>query len=370
MRLETLRPLYDHQPPFASVYLDMSRNTERAVGEIPRRWNAVAEQLADQGCDPTTIARLGTAIREHPARPGRHGLAAFAADREVLLVEEVPNPLPTPVGTIGPLPDVMPLVIQRGRQVPYLRVVVDHVGADLDGATAGGLTRGAAVHGDETGVHKAQPGGWSQPRYQRRAENTWQRNATAAVQAVVDLATETGAEVLVVAGDPQSRPLLIEHLPAWWRARVVTTDLGSRAPGADPAALDEATRTAVADLDAVRTSGLLDRYHEQRGAGGPVSGPGAVVAALQRGQADTVLLADDASGWSRLWIGPEPTHLAFVPEDLRAMGVDQPRRAPADAALVRALVGTEAELVFTTDGLDTGEGVVLRWLDTPASGAG
>ena len=33
------------------------------------------------------------------------------------------------------------------------------------------------MQGDDDPIHKAKAGGWSQKRYQQRAENTWKANA-------------------------------------------------------------------------------------------------------------------------------------------------------------------------------------------------
>lgn len=370
MHLRFLRPLYERPGPWASVYLDATHDTEGARSEQQLRWDAAAERLREAGCDSDTLSSLGQAVADQPPRPGRHGLAAFASRGEVGLLQPMPDPPMRPIATVGPLPHVMPLVAQRRERVPWLRVVVDHTGADLAGATAGGLSRTAEVVGTEYPVRKVQPGGWSQPRYQRSAEVTWERHATEAAEAVAEMADDIGAEVLIVAGDPQSRPLLIEHLPSRWQRRVLPVDLGSRGPGADPKRLDDVTERAVAQMAAAETAGVIDRYQQQR-TGHDQDGLDAAVNALQRGQVDTMLLIDDPSSTLTLWIGPEPTHLARDPGALHAMGVERPEEVRADAALVRALVGTDADLVVVDpnelgpEELDhTGVGVMLRYVDS------
>jgi Bacterial archaeo-eukaryotic release factor family 2 len=370
MHLRFLSPLYERTGPWASVYLDATHDTEGAHSESQLRWEAAAERLREAGCDPDTVASLERAVSDQPSQPGRYGLAAFAAGGEVGLVQPMPDPPRRPIATVGPLSHVMPLVAQLREQVPWLRVVVDHTGADLAGATAGGVARTGEVAGTEYPVRKVQPGGWSQPRYQRSAELTWERHATEAAEAVAEMADDIGAEVLLVAGDPQSRPLLIEHLPSRWQRRALTVDLGSRGPGADPQRLDDVTEQAVAQMAAAETADVIDRYRQQR-SGHDQSGLDAAVAALQRGQLDTLLLIDDPSSTLSLWIGPEPTHLARDRGELHAMGVEQPQEVRADAALVRAIVGTGADLVVVDpaelppEELDnTGVGVLLRYVDS------
>jgi hypothetical protein len=368
MDLSFLRPLYDRPGPWASVYLDASHDTEDAARAVALRWRAAAERLTEQGADRPTVEALEAAVTGQPAGPGRCGLAAFAAGGEVVLLETLAQPPRTSLASVDALPHAMPLVAERGERIAWLRVLVDRTGADLAATAAGGVARTERVSGgNQYPIRKVSPGGWSQARYQREAETTWERNTAEVADAVARLAGQTGAEILVVAGDVHARQLLVEQLPERWQARVVLTDVGSRAPGADPAPLDEATASAVVDLAARHTADLIDRYQQQRGREEAAGrGLDSVVAALQRAQVDTVLLADDPSSTARLWVGPRPTDLAVTFDELRAMGVEQPQRVRADAALLRALAGTEANLVLVDPeqvDLDGGIGALLRYVD-------
>src|SRR5688572_20825268 len=138
----------------------------------------------------------------------------------------------------------MPLVATRGERIPWLCVVVDRTGADLESFTGGYLDRREVDGGHTYPLHKSGQGGWSQARYERATVLTWERNTAAVAEAAVKIAGSIGAEVIVVAGDPQARSMLVDHLPERWRHRVVLTDAGSRAPGADPEPLDQVTALA------------------------------------------------------------------------------------------------------------------------------
>ena len=195
-------------------------------------------------------------------------------------------------------------------------------------------------------VHKASTGGWSELQFQHAVEETWHRNAGDTAAAAAELADEIGAEVLVVGGDVRAVQLLVDQLPARWRDRVVRTEAGSRAPGADNGGLDEITLRSVAEVAERHTRSALDRFLIQYGndlAAG--TGLEAVVAGLQRGQVDTVLMVDDPSATGELWIGPEPTQLAMAPDQLRMMGVESApahprrRRDPAGDRHDRRTVG-------------------------------
>lgn len=368
MNLTWLRPLYERPGPWASAYLDASHNVENAAAELQARWQGLRERLTAQGADASTVAALDDTVLAHDTIAGRYGLALFATHGEAVLVERLPDPPRADLAAWGPLPHAMPLVAQRGEQVAWLRVIADRIGADLKGVTAGGVPRTGRVSGDETfPIRKTKPGGWSQPRYHRAAEEMWHRNAGDVAAAAAQLADEIGAEVLVVGGDVRTVQHLMDQLPARWRDRVVRTDVGSRAAGADNESLDDVTTQAVAEVAQWHTRDVLDRFLSQY-ANDASAGTGlaAVVVALQRGQADTVLMVDDPSVDQALWIGPEPTQLSLDAHELRAMGVPQPQRARADAALLRAMAMTETRLVLVGRDeapLTGGIGAVLRYAD-------
>lgn len=364
MDLSFLRPLYDRPGPWASVYLDASHDAEDAAAVVDLRWRALRERMAEQGAPPETLDAVERELQRRPAAAGRYGLAIFAAGGEAVLTEYLSAPPRRELAAYAPLPHVMPLVAQRGEEVAWLRVLTDRTGADLSGVDAGGVPRRATVRGGETHpIRKVKPGGWAQARFQREAETTWRRNAGDVAKATAAVADQLAPEVLVIAGDVRARQMLLTQLPKRWQERAVQTDAGSRAAGADPEALDDVTVQAVAEAADRHTRAAIDRYAEQEGAG---AGLAAVVEALRREQVAQLLIVDDPSSTAELWVGTEPSHLALDDGELREMGVAEPVRARADAALVRALAGTGAELVLVgPDDVDLPDGVgaVLRYTD-------
>ena len=356
---------------WCSAYLDASHDTEQAEREIALRWRAAREDLTEQGADARTLEAMDRAVTDHPRLTGQGGLAVFGSAGAVPLTVPLPSAPLVPTARVDLLPDTMPLVKQRGEHVSWLRVIVDHTGADLEGATAGGISRHREVVGEFTyPIRKVKPGGWSAPRYQRAAETNWERNATQVATGVAELAEAVGAEVIVVGGDPHARPLLVEHLPARWRDRVVLTDTGSRAAGADPEALDEATVVAIAERAEQHVRVALDRYESELGRGAAAStGLAGTVAALRRGQIDTEFVAFDVNAGAEIWIGPQPTDTALSADELRAAGVSDPQRVRADAAILRGLAATDAQLLLVDSreaDLDDGLGALLRY-DDPAT---
>jgi len=370
MQLSFLRPICARSGPWTSVYLDASRDTHDAHAALDLRWRALQERLAEQRTDPRTVAALDEVVRGHDPMPGDYGLAAFAADGEVVLTEYLSAPPMKDLAAQGPLPHTMPLVAQRRDQVPWVRVLASRTGADVDGVSAGGVPRHAHVTGgNQWPIRKVHPGGWSQLHFQHAAEQAWRRNAEDAAAATAELAERVGAEVIVIAGETRARQLLAARLPEFWQDRMVQTDAGFPAAGADPGAFDDVTVQAIAEVAAAHTDEALDRFGMQEQVG---EGLDAVVTALQRGQVERMLIVDDPSSTEQLWIGPEPTDIAIEPDELVAMSIVEPQRVRADAALVRALVGTDAALtVLDSDqapDLTDGVGAVLRYVDASTPG--
>jgi Bacterial archaeo-eukaryotic release factor family 2 len=284
-----LRRLYAYPGPWASVYLDTSTDTFDAPQQIELAWRAADDELAAAGADQATRAALAVAVRDHTGT-GRHGLALFATAGRVVLARALPHPPALPRVTWGPLPSVLPLLSALGEQAHWLRVLVDRTGGEV--LDAGGVPR--TVRGSQHyPMTKAAPGGWSQPRYQRAAENSWLHNAKEVAEEVSRTVAETGADVVVLAGEVRERQLLVEHLPPAVAERVVQTDAGSRAAGSDLEPLDEVTERAVRSVVERRYTQVLDDYRAGRAHGLAVAGRSAVRTPLEWGQVKTLLLSPD-----------------------------------------------------------------------------
>jgi hypothetical protein len=77
-----------------------------------------------------------------------------------------------------------------------------------------------------------------------------------------------------------------------------------------------------------------------------------------------LLVNDDPTADGSLFVGPEPKHLALTHDELRGLGVEKPLEDRADAALVRASAGTDAELIVVAKeelALRDGVGALLRY---------
>jgi hypothetical protein len=372
MNVDFLRPLFDRPGSWVSVYLDATRAGENADHEVDLRWRGLQERLAEQGADTATLDAVGAAIQDHPYQPGRYGLAIFARGGEVAMLETLSAPPPVDEAYFEALPFVMPLIEQRRAEVAYVRVLTDRTGADLEALSVGGVARRREVKGSATyPLRKVNVGGWSHRHYLQAVEESWKRNAGDVAKAAVDLAQTVNAEVIVVGGDVRAVQTFAGRLPKRWQDKVVATDAGSRHAGADETALDDVTIQAIADCADRHLQEILDRFRAQQGDGTASTGLTDVVSRLQRGQVDTVLLVDDQSSPDTLWIAPDdPTLVSVDDHVLLEAGVQEPQKVRADAALVRAIAGTGAQLFLIEPGevpLEHGIGAVLRYADASSA---
>ena len=109
----------------------------------------------------------------------------------------------------------------------------------------------------------------------------------------------------------------------------------------------------------------MDRFEEQlTKRGRAVAGLRPVVSALRNAQVASLLVGLSADVRAPVWVGPSCTDVAVSAGELRALGVAEPAEDRADAALVRALAGTDGELFLVDpDGwrAEGGLGALLRY---------
>lgn len=94
MRLHFLDSLYARPGPYASVYVDTSRDIDDPDKAIELRRRHARSDLIKLGADPATADASADAVGTDTELPGRHGQALFATHGELVLTEELPQPPP------------------------------------------------------------------------------------------------------------------------------------------------------------------------------------------------------------------------------------------------------------------------------------
>ncbi|TQN33232.1 hypothetical protein FHX37_3237 [Haloactinospora alba] len=348
MDLSFLRTVYTPAAPVASLYMDVSRDREGAEQDIQARWDKAREDLASQGADAETLGAMDQVVGRGDGTAEPCGQLTFAADGRVLFDRLVADPSQDYTALWGPLPDPAPYLKRRGQHVPYVLVIVHSGGAALRAVDASGQRHTERV-GPGPGSNGAQP----------------EADAGQIVAAIDRLAVGGGAETIVLAGEPEGRERVRNRLSEGLRllAGDVETETGPSGPEGLP--LDDELQRRLDERAEEEQRTVANAFEEGRGNPDRVTeGFAPVVYALRQGRVETLVWSSGlAGGNAELWIGPYGEHLGLTEAELHDMGVAEPVRANAEAALIRAAALTSAKLAFLPQHdvePDEGLGAVLR----------
>jgi hypothetical protein len=374
VNLGFLRPLYDQIGDYVSVYLNTDRVQEKAVEAIDARWRAARERLLATGASPASLDAVAAAIggpgqaAPGQAAPGQAALgqAVFARDGVVTFTGALDGPPRREIARLAPLPHLMPLLAQRRPPIPHLRVSATRTGGEIVAIGGSGDEWRDWVAGQQWPVHKTSVGGWSQGRYQRSVEETWSENAKQLAAEVVAVAGRIGAQHVIVAGDVRARSLLLDHLPKLLAESAAVVD---EEVSADSQGLAEAADRALSRWADHDVRERFDDWRARAAHGLGVEGLAATMAAFRDGQVFDLFLVDDPTSTATAWIGPAGQDLAVTQQDLLERDVAAPVTDRADAAIVRAIARTDAELHFLPEDLvETGDPAACGGIAHPRDG--
>jgi Bacterial archaeo-eukaryotic release factor family 2 len=159
----------------------------------------------------------------------------------------------------------------------YVAVAIDRAAAEITSVHgAGGASHTVTVVGPDDEIERNAPGGWSQPRYQRRAEDSWRHNAGAVLDAALQAARQVDTRMVLVAGDVRAVQLLQEQLGRHQHEPTIRHLPCGRSPDGSADARHSAIAAVIAEEVEKQNTRLLKRLRDEAG---PV-GLAAVRAAL------------------------------------------------------------------------------------------
>ena len=352
-----LLDVYRHAgQPQATIHAPMRSDVADAEQRFEIRRGNIVKLLDERDCPAALADRVVAALerRQHDDAPG----LLMVATEDALLLDTTSRrpPVQAEVG-FGPTAQLLPALAATRTDVGHAAVLVDRVGADVwfrSGVGDAGETE--TIDGDELHVHRSHPGGWSQRRFQQRAENTWESNARQAVEEVTEM-LPADVDLLVVGGDVRAAGFFVDHVPASYD--VLTAD-GSRA--ADHDAFLDSVDTKVRSFAARQFTAGLTAVKDAIGAGTGVAGQ-EVLEALAQGRVERLYVADDTGSADR----PMATFDFTVPMALTstpATSEGTPVEAPVtDGAVALAVArGSDVVVVPSTGvaGLDGSLAAILR----------
>lgn len=359
-----LAELGDRPGPFATIYLSTEGRLENAAQRSEQRWKTMRGELAAAGVPEGVLDEIEPLVSD--AHLQGECLAVVADAERVVHMEHGPRPpVRGDVSRWAPLPSLVQILAWRQDSPPYLTVLTDRTGADITLVRRGAEDVHREAGGDEGPISKVAPGGWSQRRYQQRAENTWEQNAEDVAAEITKLVQRSNARAIVLAGDVRALELLKASLAHDLLEMLVEVEGGRSADGSEQQFADR-TDEAIHAIVSRDTERLLEKFREelgQRDLG--VEGVEATIGALAKAQADVLLVHEAPEDDRTAWFGPAPTQIALREADVSALGVDAPQQGRLVDVLVRAALGTGASVrvVPPVGGPADGVGALLRWSD-------
>lgn len=356
-----LARLFEREGPFVTVTLPSQPDIDNAAQRSLQQWRPVRDELAEAGAPAGALEAIDALVPE--AHLDGPGLVAVADPSGVVVSRPATEVPARPLWYYEPLAAVGPLVTWWQTMLPHVLVVADRTGADITAVSPGGRSSTDTVGTDE-GPHlrKVAAGGWSQRRFQERAENNWEDNAKSVAERTASVADYIGARAILVAGDLRALQFLREHLPERLMSLVREIDGGRGADGSTEAFLEDA-RKQMASVAAEDTVAALGKFREEKGQHDRATdGLPPTIAALNAAAVDILLVHDDPDDRRRGWYSPDGALVALDPATLGDYGVDEPRQGRLVDALIRAAFRTGARVrtVPSTVASD-GVGAILRF---------
>ena len=337
-RLDRLVEIEPQPFPVLSLYLDTAPNeTGHRTAQVYLK-KALADRLQTfpHGSDErksfsADAERVLAYVTSDELRPEYKTVAIFACT-EAGLFETVPLEvrLDRHLVVVSDRPHLYPLALLDEQYPRYAAVLADTNRSRIFVFSTGRREQTIDVVGQKT--KRVKVGGWSQARYQRHAENFHLHHAKEVVEALDTVVREDQIDHIVLAGDEAAVPLIEKELPKHLAEKIVDVmRLDVRAP--DDEVLRETLavlREKDAETDQAVVSRLLDEY---RGGGLAITGAAETLAALERGQVDTLVLTASpeaiASADVALGVAPTATHSESIAEGLDA--VDEAAEHPPES---------------------------------------
>jgi hypothetical protein len=363
MHLHRIRPVLDRDGPFITLHVDVGRGTEDAAQQREARWTTIRHELARLECPENLMEDVRGRLDEVTHLPGEARRTLVSDGEDVVFDDLQAGHTHSPESVDhGPLPDLAGWLSLADQALPFVLVVADRTGADIEvhEAAMEPPTAQETVTGNTFYITKVAEGDWAQKQFQQSAENTWHHNATLVSDTVRSLIRKHRPRAVLVAGDVRARSDIIEMLRAHEAGTdgvsVISVESGGRAAGASPEALWAEMRRNLAALQAERDAEVASRLDEARGRGeGAVHGLDDVMGALEEARVDRLVLdlasvqegTVDFTGYPGLRVPPSARE----------------RAVPADRALVAGAALTDAQLSLLPANMGRGGGVsaLVRW---------
>jgi nucleotide-binding universal stress UspA family protein len=347
--------------PFVTVCLSTPGDQENAEQHNMAQWRERRDGLATMGASEVCLKAIDEAVAE--AHMYGTTLYAIADDSGMRHISHLHTQAPLEFATRETLPIFGALLAKRQEHIPHICATADRLGAQITCYENGGNALHRVVEGDPTDpIRKVQMGGWSQRRYQMRAEDTWDHNAKDVAAALEHMTADCKPRAIFLAGDVRAVQLIESHLSSA-TAQLVAEVAGSRANDGQELIDTEHVAMELARIAADDTTALLDKYAEEKGqkdrAAGGVQD---VIDALEQGRVEVLLVPDRQNDERQCWFGEQPSQIALSEHRVRALGARDARGGRLSDALIRSAIGSGSGIRVVGANLMTEDyAALLRW---------
>ena len=349
--------------PHVSLYLNTEAERELGPQEMESRWRNLRDQV-DGGTVPDKALLLLDDVVDGAHRKG-DGLVAIASGEEISFRRFLGSPVPDSI-SMGALPHLLPLFDHRQGHPTYGIVLIDRTGAEIHVVDDMSDEEVIEVEGDHDELRKVGPGGWSQRRFQNRADDSWERNAEKVADRLARIVQAEGLDLVVVMGDVRAKALLLENAAP--DIQPILHDLDTAPPTTDQLDVVRAeVEAAVAALVGRTVDATIERFLEERGQDDlAADGIEATFAALRMSQVETLLVTAEGVDDDAWFVTSDPTQGATQRSALEDLGPGNIGSAPTDDVLVRMALGTGAAIRIIPPlswdrGPKHGVGAILRY---------
>ena len=291
-RMEILAALEPSPFPVISLYLSLTSNQvgrEEHQQFVRKVFNERAKGMAAESPERTSfdkdVARIQEYLEKNNAAEGQ-AVAIFACSGSDLF-EAIP--LEAPIGEhsvfISSVPHLYPLAKLVENYPRYAAVMLDTNKARI-------FVFGTSTEHEETIVgektRRTSKGGWSQARYQRRADNFHMHHIKEVVDTLDKIVREENLSQIVVSAGEQALPILREQLPKHLADMII--EIGAHEDGQSGSFVQRtmaALREKDAETDIEKVQELMDAW---RSGGLGVAGPEATLSAFQLGQVEELII--------------------------------------------------------------------------------
>jgi len=224
--MEILAALEPSPYPFISLYLSLAPN-ERGREDhhqfVRKVFNDRAKGFREESPERQSfdqdVLRIDDYL-ESNVNPAWNGLAIFAcAGAEFFEAIPLEAPLDHHELFIGSVPHLYPLARLLDTYPRYAAVALDTNKARIIVFSVAAAERNEQIQNEKT--RRSQKGGWSQARYQRRAENFHLHHIKDVVDSLERIVREENINHIVVEAEEVALPIFKEQLPKHLADKVV-----------------------------------------------------------------------------------------------------------------------------------------------------